>query len=160
MKYDNFLYKRNKPNNNVQYWVCKQQNCNVRVHSSLNDPSLLFAAPRQHAHPADADEIDYITTMNAAIARVQEDVIHPVPGLYENIVDELERQNAFLGANPAPDFRTLRSTLYRSRNLIIPDIPHHINHVDFTAVDQRWSNNARGDRFLIRVSLILLFLRF
>ena len=66
---------------------------------------------------------------NATVAVVQNNLINPVPALYETTVNALEQQNALQGANPAPDYGALRATLYRAQNLVLPQIPaRHKRH--------------------------------
>ena len=153
LQYDNYLFKRNKQKNNTVYWQCQETNCNVRVQSTANDASLLFAPPAQHGHPPDQQQVDYLLVLNSAIKAVQDDLANPVPYLYENVVDDLERRNVLVAGTPLPDFATVRSTLYRSRNLLLPPIPQVIQSIDFTTIDAQWSETLRNDRFLLRVSI-------
>jgi hypothetical protein len=160
LRFDNHLYKKNKQQTNRIYWECQQSNCNIRVRSSTNDNSLLLAAPAQHGHPPDLVQLDYLKVMNTAIHAVQNDLANPVPALFEDVADDLERRNVLIGGNPIPDFSTLRSTLYRSRNLLLPAIPHNIQDIDFNLVDAQWKETLRNDRFLLRVSNSLFYFYF
>ena len=86
--------------------------------------------------------------------KVQEDVINSVPLLFEDAVDESETNGQLNGLN-VPEIENLRSTLYRGRNYMLPNIPDVIDDIHFADVHRRWTRTKdERERFLLQVNLI------
>ena len=154
LSYMQHLYKRNRSTQNIIHWECYDKNCNVRLHTQVQNPDVIVTPPGlNHNHGPMIEEIDFLRIRHATVQAVRDDLIAPVPLLYENTLDHLENQNVVSGLYPAPDFNSLRSVLQRERNTNLPAIPTDVDDIDFTAIDRRWSRTVNQRRFLIEVGI-------
>lgn len=133
-----FRYQRNQTRKEKIYWRCWQEDCRAFLHTTLD-----LTAPIEILHESvhnHAETDDFIQESNAQqqiLESVAQDPSQPIKRLY----DELSRN-----INHVPEFKNIKSSMNRRRQLLVPPIPRDVQDVTF---DGQWAQCWNGENFII-----------
>ena len=116
--HENFLYKINKKTTQKIYLECNRR-CGTRMIVDSNITNIL-SLPTPHSHPEESlDDLTMEKIREKMKKRLKKDPTQNLKNVFDNVLEENPRQLA-------PDYRSVRSSLYRIRAKKVPSVPHEV----------------------------------
>lgn len=147
--HNGYRYQRNRTRRHCIYWRCSSTQCQATLSSQvfdMNNPpqdiDINYAS--EHNHPPEIRRIQRQNTVNAIQEEIHNDPSVPVRRLYNGFLAENDRRGGNVEEG-IPRFESIRSTLNRTRALVVPPIPANIADVD---IPGEWGETWRGEAFL------------
>ena len=145
LEHDGFVYRFDKPisGGRKKSWRCMKKGCLGRLHTDSSDGSPVSVGTHDHsADPLQTQQYKFRSDLRSESARTT----RPIPAIYDGQVASAAASG--LRALPHLPYKHVKSSMYRSRNKLIPPLPADTISVP-TPLPQAFSETSANQRFLL-----------
>ena len=107
----------------------------------LTNPEIIqvIRLPGLHSHPEESEQIEYEKVQQKMLKLTNKDPTNVLKYIYDNVLEQHP-------SSIVPDYKSVRSSLYRKWSEKIPPVPKTISDIKFRG---RWRYSYGSARFLI-----------
>ena len=135
--FENYRYIINRKTQTTYYLKCVRS-CGATM---LTNPEITqVIRPRGlHSHPEESEQIEYEKIRQKMLKLANKDPTNVLKNIYDNVLEQHP-------SSIVPDYKSVRSSLYRKRSEKVSPVPKTIKDIEFRG---RWRNSYARARFLI-----------
>ena len=135
--FEKYRYKINRKTQATYYLKCVRS-CGAPM---LANPQItqVIRPPGLYRHPEESEQIEYERIRQKMLKLANKDPTNVLKNIYDNVLEQHP-------SSIVPDYKSVRSSLYRKRSEKVPSVPKTISDIELRG---RWRNSYARVRFLI-----------
>ena len=136
--FENYRYTINRKTQTTYYLKCVRS-CGATKKLTNPEITQVIRPPGLHCHPEKSEQIEYEKIRQKLLKLANKDPTNVLKNIYDNVLEQHP-------SSIVPDYKSVRSILYRKRSEKVPPVPKTISDIELRG---RWRNSYAPERFLI-----------